>query len=70
MTKPSPGITGFNKADCIALKTAHAVPISRYACVLFILSEIQLLPRVKKYKKNWPNMDVSMSALILDTGVS
>lgn len=49
MTKPSPGITGFNKADCIALKTAHAVPISRYACVLFILSEIQLLPRVKKY---------------------
>lgn len=50
MTKPSPGVTGFSKPDCIALKTAHAGPISRYACALFILSEIQLLPRIKILK--------------------
>jgi len=36
VTKPSPGVTGFSKPDCIALKTAHAGPISRYACAVYL----------------------------------
>lgn len=50
MTKPSPEVTRLSKSDLFALETAHC-SISRYTRALFILVEIQLLPRIKTLKK-------------------